>query len=76
MCWQSVLGPRGIPPAVVNRLNTHIVAALGAPDMRVQLAALGFEPAPSSPAQFRAYLEAEVEKWSRAMRAVGVQLKE
>jgi tripartite-type tricarboxylate transporter receptor subunit TctC len=76
MCWQSVLGPRGIPPAVVNRLNTHIVAALGAPDMRAQLAALGFEPALSSPAQFRAYLDAEVEKWSRAMRAVGVKLKE
>jgi tripartite-type tricarboxylate transporter receptor subunit TctC len=75
MCWQSVLGPRGIAPAIVKLLNMHIVEALGAPAMRAQFDALGFEPAPSSPAEFAAYLQAEVEKWSRAMRAGGAQSK-
>jgi len=51
--------PAGTPPAIIDRLNAEINRVLASPAMREQMAALGAEPAPMTPAQFRTLLEGE-----------------
>ncbi len=47
-CWP----PAGTPQAVIDKLNAELVAIVNAPDVREQLRAQGFEPAPSTSEEF------------------------
>ncbi len=42
--WVALIAPAGIPKAIVDRLNSEAVRALGAPQMKEKLATLGAEP--------------------------------
>jgi tripartite-type tricarboxylate transporter receptor subunit TctC len=69
----GVYGPRGTPPAIVDKMAAEIAAAMSAPDVREKLAAMGFQPATDTPAQFDAYLRAEQAKWAKVAREANVQ---
>jgi len=71
--WMGVYGPKGTPPAIVNRLAAEIAKVMAAPDVREKLAALGFQAATDTPAQFDAYLRAEQTKWAKVARDANVQ---
>jgi tripartite-type tricarboxylate transporter receptor subunit TctC len=71
--WYGVLAPAGTPVEIVNRLNAEIVRALSAGDVRERLAADGAEPVGSTPAQFAAFIRAEIEKWARVAKAAGIK---
>ncbi|MCW5630233.1 MAG: tripartite tricarboxylate transporter substrate binding protein [Rhodoferax sp.] len=71
--WMGVYGPRGTPAAVVDRLAAEIGKAMAAPDVGEKLAAMGFQAATNTPAQFDAYLRSEQEKWARVAREARVQ---
>ena len=72
--WSGLVAPAGTAPEIVNRLNRELVGALAMPDVRSQLAAQKFDPMPSTPAEFAAYLKAEIAKWSKTVRAVGARV--
>jgi tripartite-type tricarboxylate transporter receptor subunit TctC len=42
--------------------------------MRQRLSAMGAEPMPLPPAEFRAFIEAEIPRWAEIVRASGAQL--
>jgi tripartite-type tricarboxylate transporter receptor subunit TctC len=71
--WLGILGPAGMPPAVVERLNSEVNASLKTPEMTAILAQLGFEPKPSTPQEFEAFLAAEIRKWPPLLRAAGLK---
>jgi tripartite-type tricarboxylate transporter receptor subunit TctC len=71
--WMGVYGPKGTPPAIVDKLASEIGKAMVAPDVREKLAAHGFQAATDTPAQFDAYLRAEQTKWARVARNANVQ---
>lgn len=71
--WFGVLVPAGTPPAIVERLNAGIVKGVSTPDARARLAALGGDVATGTPEQFAAHLRAEVEKWGKVIRAIGLK---
>jgi len=60
--------PAGTPPAVMARLNTEINRAVVLPAIREQFAALGAEPTPISPAQFRTVLETEAARYGAVVK--------
>ena len=72
--WGGVMAPGGTPAFVVNKLNAEIVRILRLPEIQERLQALGAEVVGGSPAEFSAYLEAEIAKWSKVARAAGVKL--
>jgi tripartite-type tricarboxylate transporter receptor subunit TctC len=49
-----------------------MVAALNAPDLREQLRDAGTTPAPSSPAQFDAYMRDEIARWRAVIHDKGL----
>jgi tripartite-type tricarboxylate transporter receptor subunit TctC len=63
--------PAGTPKATVDRLNIETRRALASATVQEQFSAQGLEPAPSTPAQFGAYLRSEVEKWGKVVKASG-----
>jgi tripartite-type tricarboxylate transporter receptor subunit TctC len=71
--WYGVIAPPRTPAWIVARLNTDIVAALNAPDVRERLAADGSEVVGSTPAAFGSHIKTEVAKWSRVSRQAGVR---
>lgn len=71
--WQGFLFPLGVPAAIVNRIQRETARALAAPDVVTRLRDLGLEPVGGTTAQFRAYLEAERDKWTRVIVTSGLK---
>jgi tripartite-type tricarboxylate transporter receptor subunit TctC len=66
--WYGLLGPKGLPRAIVDRLSREVTAALALPDVRERIAGLASVPLQTTPAQFGAMVAADVEKWTKVIR--------
>jgi tripartite-type tricarboxylate transporter receptor subunit TctC len=70
----GVVGPAGMPTAVVNRLNEAIRASLAKAETKDKLKALGaITEGGSTPAEFRSWLQKDAERWARVIKAAGVK---
>ena len=72
--WYAVLGPAGLPAPVLERLNAELRRVLGDADTRAQLRTQGIEAAASSPQELASFVQAEVAKWEKVVRATGVRI--
>lgn len=73
--WVIMIGPRGMPPEVVTRLNTEINAAISDPAIRQRLLNAGIETYPAAtPAETGAYLKREVERYRAYQSELGDRL--
>jgi tripartite-type tricarboxylate transporter receptor subunit TctC len=69
--WFGVSGPKGMAPAVVERLNTEIRAILQLPAVRQRYNDLTADAPDMTPAQYTAFIEEEVRVWGEVVRATG-----
>ncbi len=72
--WYGALAPAGTPAPVVERLRAVLAGAVRGSAVKEQLLAQGVEAAPSTPAEFTRFIEAELRKWRDAARAAGVRV--
>jgi tripartite-type tricarboxylate transporter receptor subunit TctC len=70
------LGPARLPDAVLRKLNASAVQALQHPDIATRLTAMGFEPAPMSSEQFRAFIRKESEKFAKIIVDADVKVEQ
>ena len=70
--WVGILAPAATPTAIVAALNGYIVKAARAPEVVARFANEGAEIIASSPAEFRAYIKAELARWARVVKASGM----
>ena len=70
--WMGVFAPGRTPPAVVDRVQAEISAVLQVPEMRTRLIAMGIEPVGSRPIEFRAFLQADRERYARMFKLAGL----
>jgi tripartite-type tricarboxylate transporter receptor subunit TctC len=71
--WFAIVGPNGIPAAIVEKVHTDTAEALKAPDFRDRLAAAGMQARSMPPTELVAYLKSEIAKWSKAVKASGAR---
>jgi tripartite-type tricarboxylate transporter receptor subunit TctC len=72
--WYGVLAPAGTPKEIVSRLYTDITRALAVDEMIQALATFGLESAASnSPEEFTAFLQSEIGKWAKVVKASGAK---
>jgi tripartite-type tricarboxylate transporter receptor subunit TctC len=71
--WYGVLLPAGAPAAIVSRLNGDIGAILRLPDVREHLANEGGEVVGGNPQEFAGFMEREIGKWTRVVKAAGIR---
>jgi tripartite-type tricarboxylate transporter receptor subunit TctC len=70
--WSALFAPARTPPQVVERLYRAAAAALAKEPVRQKLIAQGILVAVKSPAEIRASLPAEVEKWATVIKVANV----
>ena len=68
--------PAGLPDAILRRLNAAAVQTMKMPELTAKFRNMGFEPAPSTPEQFREFIRAESAKFARIITEAGVKLTE
>jgi tripartite-type tricarboxylate transporter receptor subunit TctC len=71
--WQGVGAPKNTPADIIEKLNKEINAGLVDPTMKARLADLGATPFPGSPADFGTLIAAEIEKFSKVIRAANIK---
>jgi len=69
----SVVVPKGTPPDIVARLNTEIVKATSAPEVREKLVAQGFAVNATSPEELARYTQTQLERYAKLFRQIGLQ---
>jgi tripartite-type tricarboxylate transporter receptor subunit TctC len=70
--WIGVFAPGGTPQEIVGRLHEEIAKALNEPTMKVSLKKLGANPMPLKPAEFEAFIRAEIESNAKLIKAAGI----
>jgi tripartite-type tricarboxylate transporter receptor subunit TctC len=70
--WYAMFAPAAVPKETLAQLNGEIVKMLYAPDMKTRLAAIGLEPAAESVDKTNTYINAEIAKWAKVVRAAGI----
>jgi tripartite-type tricarboxylate transporter receptor subunit TctC len=61
--WHGILGPAGVPPEIVKRLEAEITAVLKTDAMRRRLIELGFEPAAGTGAELAEIIDRDLPVW-------------
>ena len=69
--WYALLGPKGLPQPIVDRLNAAMRATLQDPEVVQSLAKHGVEPRPSSAQDLARFIREETAKWAPIVRASG-----
>ena len=75
LSWNGIAAPAGTPEAIVERLHTEAVRALGDPKVQQRLAEQGAEAVGSSPAEYDAFIRSETEKWARVIKESGAKVE-
>ena len=71
--WHALYAARGTPTPIVDKLNLELQRILSAPDVKEQLLNQGAEAWLSTPLETRNYLVAEIDKWSKVVKAAGLK---
>jgi tripartite-type tricarboxylate transporter receptor subunit TctC len=72
--WFGVYAPGGTKPAIVEKLNTEILAALTIPMIRERLTSLGVDIIADGPQALAALTKSDLEKWGPIVQKAGVKL--
>jgi tripartite-type tricarboxylate transporter receptor subunit TctC len=72
--WQGLLAPARTPATIVSKLHREIARILAQPEVRERFAAVAAEPVGSSPTEFRAYIQSEIEKWAAVAKRANILL--
>jgi tripartite-type tricarboxylate transporter receptor subunit TctC len=70
--WNALFAPAGTPRDIVDRLNAEITKVVQLPEVRNRLTDLGAEPGPMKPAEFAAWVQSEVNMWTKLVREAGI----
>jgi tripartite-type tricarboxylate transporter receptor subunit TctC len=69
--WYGLVGPLGLPPAILKRIHAAAVTALNSAEVAEQYAKVGGVPMSSAPEEFAVYLRQDQAKWGAVVKAIG-----
>lgn len=73
--WQGLVGPAGMPEAVVKKLSTELETTLNTPAIAQKMTDMGVMPMPMSPQAFKAYAEQERTTWAEVIKKANIKLE-
>jgi tripartite-type tricarboxylate transporter receptor subunit TctC len=71
--FYGMSAPARTPRAIIDRLNSDTVRALNSPEVRERLQGLGADPVGNTPEQYTAFMQNEIAKWGRVIKAAGIK---
>ena len=72
--WYGVVGPAGLPPAVLKTLNETLNSVLTGGDLKDKLAAEAVDPTPMTPEAFGQFIRADIARWTAIARERKIDL--
>ena len=72
--WMGLLAPAGTPPAIIERLQREVIAALATSEVKAYMVGASIEAVGSTPAEFGAFFRAEKDRWARIVRETGAKV--
>src|SRR6202047_132438 len=72
--WNGLIAPAGTPDAIVAKIAREVAAVITAPDSREKMPAQLMEPIPSTPAEFRARIDADFARWAPVIKAANIRI--
>ena len=73
MLWHGLIGPKGLPRAIVERINGEAMKTLKLKETEQQLQNDGVAPAGGTPEQFRTVIQQEIGVWRKVAADAGVK---
>ena len=72
--WYGLWAPKGTPPEVQTRIVEEVRRAVATDELKAIWASNGAEFGNLAPAQFGAFVGAEVKRWAAVVKASGAKL--
>ena len=69
--WYGMVGPKGLPKPIVDRLHGTVTTSLAAKDMQERMAKVGYEPEGSTPRELAEHIRAELALYRKLIKLVG-----
>ena len=73
--WYALVGPAGVPRAVVMKIQGDVAKVVQLPDIREKLLGIGAEPVGSTPEQLLAVMRADFERYGDLIRRFGIKIE-
>jgi tripartite-type tricarboxylate transporter receptor subunit TctC len=73
--WYGFHAPAGTPKPIIDKLHAEMAKAMKTPELRERFAGVGADTIANTPAQFSAFIDAELKKWGQVIRTAGVKLE-
>lgn len=73
--WYGLVGPAGIPPAIVTRLNTELRKVLEDGPIRTRLANQGVDASPTTPQAFGELIARELKRYAKVVKQTGAKVQ-
>ncbi len=73
--WYGLLGPRGMDPALVARIQEEVAKVLANPEVRERFVQQGATPVAGDGAALRAVMDSDLARWSEVVRAKGITIQ-
>ena len=71
--WWGMSGPKGLPPAIVSRLNSEIGRIVALPDVKQRYNDLGIVPMHSTPERMLQVVRSEIPQMAKILAAIGIK---
>ncbi|HWL31158.1 MAG TPA: tripartite tricarboxylate transporter substrate binding protein [Xanthobacteraceae bacterium] len=71
--WFGMFAPAGTPQPIVDRLQAEAAAMFNEPAVKTLMAGEGADPVASKPAEFAAFVRAEIRKWDEVGKAANIK---
>ena len=72
--WTGLIAPAKTPDAIIAKIHGAVVDALGKPAIREKFATQLMEPVPTTPAQFRTKIDADLARWAPVIKAIDIKI--
>ena len=72
--WAGFFAPKGTPQPIVAKVSADLVEAMLLPDVQQKMQDIGSQLVPTTPAEFRKFVEDEIAKWSEAVKVSGASV--
>jgi tripartite-type tricarboxylate transporter receptor subunit TctC len=71
--WLGMLTTAGSPKATIDKLNAEVVRAVRSSEIAERIVQQGVEVSTTTPAEFSAFIKAELAKWAKVVSAAGIE---
>ena len=71
--WYGLVGPRGLPLAITQKVNADVNTVLAMPDVQEKLDTYGAEDGGGSADKFATFIRTEIAKWAKVVKDAGIE---